>query len=1195
MLLLTATLAVTQRAGAQDESTRQFKVRVEAGNHNSNTLTFRSQHHATLSIAANTLSVDRKVCGNDSGMFPLEAITGYSMEQDSFTAWGSQPYLLITIRSPAGSPRLCRISIFGETLNNGMSETPDPNSLRYLQAIKELLDERIRNPLRSTNPNVLPNNQGPTSKNETVREFDLTEEAIQGGFMIRRHPLRLSVTQDSLSADRPICGTDLKSIPLEAIKQMDMLPSCPKVQRVPCLRITVGRPEGPHQPCTIIEFNNGPAGIDQLRTIMYFLQERAESRLLALQQEAARIDEERRQKEAQEKALRDAQPAGLVILAQFDDSHSLLPDNRMDASKKADLVVTVQNQGPGPAFGVVLEVSGDQPQVALPEPQELGDLSPGQSRELRLPIQAGLDLPSGALNILLAAHEKRGYDAQKVNLVVTTAALERPSLSIASYVINDGTTGRAHGNGNRIPENGETIELQVFVKNSGTGVAAAPELKLSNVDSGIEVLQSSDTLGSIQPNSTAEGKLVFTIPRTYSGKGLKVTLQAVDGRGPAVAAVSQDFNLPFSVRAPVLTSTARVLAIDENTKQVAEVKDLANGDTAELEVRLDNTGTMDAEDVALHVSAAGAAFQRDQVPMGALSAGEKEPPQRLRFRIPRSYAGSALPIVISATQKDFPPASSLLVIPIRHRHPDLDATRFGIGAEETQAIRQNERGDLVLQIANSGSLGAEGVETRIEVTTPGVEIEGPKVALIGQLPPNGQREARFHLRVRGGAPAGDLPVQLVISQADFPARTETLHLNIAAEKPTQEIVRPTVVTAQPSLQPQRPVITVVSPHNGDYVRGASLDLIGTLLDQKGIKLITISVNQKSVPEESIRKGLSRRDTETESGRDVADLSIPLALDSGDNKIVVTAYNLQNESEKTELTVKRLEDRPEESGGQIPLVAQADVDQYVLGLKPGTPNPRRWAVIIGIERYRKAPEVRFAERDAYAMREYASRLLDVPADHMVLMINDKATKNELLELLEDRLVQEVKPGDTLYVFFAGHGTVAASRDASVGASYLLPSDADPQSPRITGYSLRDFYDDLGKLQAQKVVVFLDACFSGLSARGERSESLVPGTRGAYLEVPAPELPPNLVSISAASSKQVSNAYNQEAHGLFTYFLLKGFSGDAWKGNKLLLSDLANYVRSNVSESARRLFGESLQQTPAVSPGVSPDHDVVLVEK
>jgi hypothetical protein len=63
---------------------------------------------------------------------------------------------------------------------------------------------------------------------------------------------------------------------------------------------------------------------------------------------------------------------------------------------------------------------------------------------------------------------------------------------------------------------------------------------------------------------------------------------------------------------------------------------------------------------------------------------------------------------------------------------------------------------------------------------------------------------------------------------------------------------------------------------------------------------------------------------------------------------------------------------------------------------------------------------------------------------------------------------------------------------------------------------------------------------------------------------------------------------------TYFLLKGLSGEAWKGNKLMFSDLADYVRGDVRGFTRALFGESLQQTPPASPALSPENDVVLAE-
>jgi hypothetical protein len=1033
-------------------------------------------------------------------------------------------------------------------------------------------------------------NRSKSELSNSVREYQLQHQHLGGHLEL--HPVRILITRSSFSFEPGDhkCSFKAFTVPIETLTSVELEQSRidnrewylktrlrdPGGKNIRTLRFApfeahVEYPESAGYLAVVISPPSAYSDLSEIKGVL--------DRAIAERPQGLREEAERR-----------ALPAGLETSVQFDDSQSFLPDNRLDAGKRAELAVTIQNRGPGAGYGVVLALSADKPQVTFPGPKDLGEIAPGQSRTVRVPIEAGLDLPSGELNVFVEAREKRGYDAHKVGLVVTAAALERPRLSIASWVINDGVSGRAHGNGNLIPESGETIELEVFVKNTGPGVAVAPKLAFSHINSGIELLQSSETLGPILPGHTAEGKLVFAIPRTYAGEGLNLTLQAVDGRGPAVAIADRAITLPFSARAPTIVPTARVLLAGQ------EVKELANGDTAELEVRLDNAGKMDAEDVALHVSAAGAVLQRDQVSMGALPAGEKGPQQLFKFSVPRPFEGSLLPVVITVTQKDYPPTSSRQNIPIRRQRPELAAVRFGIGSEGAQDIRQNASGDLELQIINSGNLVAENVQAHIEIAAPGVEIEGPKVVSIGGLPPKELRSARFRLRVRGGAPAGDLPIQVMISQADFPARTETHHLKITPEQPTQVRVTPVAVTREVPNQPQKPLISVAAPHSGDFVRGATVTLTGSVADQKGIKLITISVNQKPVPEESIRKGFSRPEVVSNSGRDVVDLSIPLTLDSGENKIVVTAYNLQNESEKTEITVKRLEDLPKESGGEIHLVAQADVDQYILGLQPRTPNPQRWAVIIGIEKYRKAPEVRFAERDAYFMREYASRLLDVPADHIVLLVNDQATKNELLGLLEDRLLQEVKPGDTLYVFFAGHGTVAASRDASVGASYLLPSDADPQSPRITGYSLQDFYGDLGKIPAAKVVVFLDACFSGLSARVERPESLVPGTRGsAYMAVPQLELPPNLLSISAASSKQVSNAYNQEAHGLFTYFLLKGFSGEAWKHNRLLLSELANYVRSNVSESAHKLFPESLQQTPTVSPGVSPDHDVVLAEK
>ncbi|MFA7543593.1 MAG: hypothetical protein WCY84_04390, partial [Candidatus Cloacimonadaceae bacterium] len=54
-------------------------------------------------------------------------------------------------------------------------------------------------------------------------------------------------------------------------------------------------------------------------------------------------------------------------------------------------------------------------------------------------------------------------------------------------------------------------------------------------------------------------------------------------------------------------------------------------------------------------------------------------------------------------------------------------------------------------------------------------------------------------------------------------------------------------------------------------------------------------------------------------------------------------------------------------------------------------------------------------------------------------------------------------------------------------------------------------------------------------------------------------------------QISSAYSDMQHGLFSYFLMKGLRGeaDANKDRKLSQKELQNYIREEVSSQARRM--------------------------
>lgn len=257
-----------------------------------------------------------------------------------------------------------------------------------------------------------------------------------------------------------------------------------------------------------------------------------------------------------------------------------------------------------------------------------------------------------------------------------------------------------------------------------------------------------------------------------------------------------------------------------------------------------------------------------------------------------------------------------------------------------------------------------------------------------------------------------------------------------------------------------------------------------------------------------------------------------------------------------------------------------------------PDRRKWAVVIGIERYRKTPSVHFAEKDARTMRDYLTNYVGVPEENTITLINEMATKAEIEVMIKDRLRGLMRDGDTLYLYYAGHGIPADE------APYILPHDGDPDSPAITAYSIEALYKDLDQLPAGNIFVFLDTCFSGRVGREERETMLMAGARPGVLKVKDPLLlSKKIVALSAAKSTQLSNYYKEEGHGLFTYYLLKGLLGEADSNGdrKIQLKELTSYVEEEVGAASRRLFGFSRQQNPISMPKPLADKgDTVIVE-
>lgn len=244
---------------------------------------------------------------------------------------------------------------------------------------------------------------------------------------------------------------------------------------------------------------------------------------------------------------------------------------------------------------------------------------------------------------------------------------------------------------------------------------------------------------------------------------------------------------------------------------------------------------------------------------------------------------------------------------------------------------------------------------------------------------------------------------------------------------------------------------------------------------------------------------------------------------------------------------------------------SDVDETI----PNTnaKNSNTFAVIIGNENYQKVAKVQFARNDARIFAQYCKLTLGLPEKN-IRSYND-ATYATLLSAVQDikNIAQAYKGNLNVLFYYAGHGVP----NESSNDSYLLPIDTDGRNT-IVCYPLSKLYEELGSMNAQSVIVFMDACFSG----AQRGEGMLAAARGVAIEARPAEPQGNMVVFSAASGDETAYPYKEQSHGMFTYFLLKKLQET--KG-AVTLGDLGNYIIDNVTKESVVSNGKS--QTPTVT--------------
>lgn len=279
--------------------------------------------------------------------------------------------------------------------------------------------------------------------------------------------------------------------------------------------------------------------------------------------------------------------------------------------------------------------------------------------------------------------------------------------------------------------------------------------------------------------------------------------------------------------------------------------------------------------------------------------------------------------------------------------------------------------------------------------------------------------------------------------------------------------------------------------------------------------------------------------------------------------------------------KRAQGRPPAGPQAAPVRAyHSDID--VAGFQAAE-NPNRFALVVGISGYKHLPPAEFAERDAEAVKRHLLAL-GYPERNVVLLTGDNATRTSMQKYLEEWLPRNLKPDSTLFFYYSGHG----APDVKTAEAFLVPWDGDAQFLQSTAYPLKQLYRALHALPAKEVVVALDACFSGAGGRSV----LAKGARPLVTTVESGSVPEGKITLfAAASSDQITSTLEEQGHGIFTYYFLKGLSGMAKAPRtEITPQRLFDFLKPRVEDAARR---QNRDQTPVLA-GSRKDQAIVTLE-
>lgn len=225
----------------------------------------------------------------------------------------------------------------------------------------------------------------------------------------------------------------------------------------------------------------------------------------------------------------------------------------------------------------------------------------------------------------------------------------------------------------------------------------------------------------------------------------------------------------------------------------------------------------------------------------------------------------------------------------------------------------------------------------------------------------------------------------------------------------------------------------------------------------------------------------------------------------------------------------------------------------------------YALVVGINNYLTASPLEYAVNDAEAVASLLESDFDFKSENIKLLLNESATRHEIMSTFMSHAKSHVSPDDRIFVFFAGHGMTQTGRRGEVG--FLVPYDGD-QSNLSSLIRWDDLTRNAELIISKHILFVMDACYGGLAI----TRSLSSGSM-RFLKDMLQRYSRQVLTAGKANEVVADAGGPIPNHSVFTGHLLQGLQGKAATSDGVISANgVMAYVYDRVAKDLHS------QQTP-----------------